>query len=303
MPPKHTYSGVYTALATPLSNGRPDFQRLQKHIRVLAQDGVDGLLVNGTTGEGQSFDQTERADLVAAAREAAPELKIMAGTGCASLTDTIHATQKAFAVGADCVLIVPPFFFRSVTTSGLAEYFRRVFAEAVPEGRKALLYHIPQVSGVPVTIELLDRLRDSVGPRLGGVKDSSGDVDNLVTLCKRYPEMDIFSGFDDLLLDDLQAGGAGCITAESNILAPLAKKLERVFFDGLDAQPYKQMLTEAQVFLPYASYPSAIKGLLAARYHDDGWLEVRPPLEPLSHADQAKLVNSLLAMDLMPGVE
>ncbi len=303
MLPKHTYSGVYTALATPLHNGRPDLDRLQKHIHVLAQDGVDGLLVNGTTGEGQSFDLAERADLTAAARAAAPELKIMVGTGCASLSDTIHATQKAFEVGADCVLIVPPFFFRSVSTGGLVEYYRRVFAEAVPVGRKALLYHIPQVSGVPVTCELLDRLRDIVGPRLGGVKDSSGDVDNLVNLCKRYPEMDIFSGFDDLLLDDLQAGGAGCITAESNLLAPLAKKLERTFFDGLDALPYKQMLTEAQVFLPYASYPAAIKGLLAARYHDDGWLEVRPPLEPLSREDQAKLVNNLLAMDLMPGVE
>lgn len=302
MLPKHTYSGVYTALATPLHDGRPDFDRLQKHIHALAQDGVDGFLVNGTTGEGQSFDLAERAELVAAAREAAPELKIMAGTGCASLNDTIHATQQAFAAGADCVLIVPPFFFRSVTTTGLLEYFRRVYAEAVPQGRKALLYHIPQVSGVPVTCDLLDRLTDEVGERLGGVKDSSGNVDNLVAMCKRYPEMDIFSGFDDLLLDDLQAGGAGCITAESNILAPLAKKLERTFFSGGDAQSYKEMLTAAQVFLPYASYPSAIKGLLAARYHDDGWLEVRPPLEPLSRADQEKLVNNLLAMDLMPGV-
>jgi 4-hydroxy-tetrahydrodipicolinate synthase len=298
---RHTFSGVYTALATPLSAGRPDFDRLQKHIRVLAQDGVDGLLVNGTTGEGQSFDQAERAELVAAARKAAPELKIMAGTGCASLSDTIHATQKAFEVGADCVLIVPPFFFRNVTVTGLVEFYRRVFSEAVPEGRKALLYHIPQVSGVPVTFELLDRLGDIVGPRLGGVKDSSGDVDNLVGMCRRYPEMDIFSGFDDLLLDDLQAGGAGCITAESNILAPLAKQLEQVFFAGQDARPYKELLTRAQVFLPYASYPSAIKGLLAARYHDDGWLEVRPPLEPLSRDDQLKLVHNLAALGLMPG--
>ncbi|TLM99579.1 dihydrodipicolinate synthase family protein, partial [bacterium] len=212
MPPMHTYSGVYTALATPLKDGRADLDRLQKHIRVLVRDGVDGLLVNGTTGEGQSFDFGERAELVFAAREAAPELKIMTGTGCAALTDTIHCTQKAFELGSDCVLIVPPFFFRSVATAGLVEFYKRVYAEAVPAGRKALLYHIPQVSGVPVSFDLLDRLKDIVGDRLGGVKDSSGDVDNLVKLCKRYPEMDIFSGLDDFLLDDLQAGGAGCIT-------------------------------------------------------------------------------------------
>lgn len=301
MTPKHTFSGVYTALATPLSGGRVDFNRLHKHIRVLVQDGVDGLLVNGTTGEGQSFDQVERAELVAAAREAAPELKIMTGTGCAALTDTIRATQKAFELGSDCVLIVPPFFFRAVSVNGLFEFYKRVYAEAVPAGRKALLYHIPQVSGVPVSFELLDRLQDAVGDRLGGVKDSSGDLANLVAMCDRYPHLDIFSGFDDYLLDDLEHGGAGCITAESNILAVPAKHCEKAFFAGEDARPYKELLTEALVFLPYASFPSAIKGLLAARYHDDGWLEVRPPLEPLSHTDQEKLVNSLLTMDLMPG--
>jgi len=300
MPAKHTYSGVYTALATPLKDGRADLDRLQKHIRVLARDGVDGLLVNGTTGEGQSFDLAERAEMIAACRETAPDLKIMAGTGCAALTDTISATRQAFELGADCVLIVPPFFFRAVGVDGLLEYFKRVYAEAVPAGRKALLYHIPQVSGVPVSFELLDRLQDIVGDRLGGVKDSSGDVDNLVGLCDRYPHMDIFSGLDDFLLDDLEHGGAGCITAESNILAVPAKQLEKTFFAGGDAKPFKKLLTEALVFLPYASFSSAIKGLLAARYHDDGWFTVRPPLEPLSRTDQEKLVAQLKALGVMP---
>lgn len=300
MTPRHTYSGVFTALATPLKDGRADLDRLQKHIRVLVKDGVDGLLVNGTTGEGQSFDLAERAEMIAACREAAPELKIMAGTGCASLTDTISATRQAFERGADCVLIVPPFFFRAVSTNGLFEYFKRVYAEAVPAGRKALLYHIPQVSGVPVSFELLDRLQDEVGDRLGGVKDSSGDVDNLIKLCDRYPHMDIFSGMDDFLLDDLEHGGAGCITAESNILAVPAKQLEKTFFAGGDARPYHRLLNDALVFLPYASFSSAIKGLLAARYHDDGWFAVRPPLEPLSRADQEKMVAQLTALGVMP---
>ncbi len=297
----HTFSGVYTALATPLVNGRVDFERLTRHIQVLVGEGLDGLLVNGTTGEGQSFDFDERAELVQAVREAAPGLKVMTGTGCASLTDTIRCTQKAWELGSDTVLIVPPFFFRSVTINGLIEYFRRVFAEAVPAGRKALLYHIPQVSGVPVSIELLERLQDEVGERLGGVKDSSGELDNLMKLCKRFPELDIFSGMDDFLLDDLQAGGAGCITAESNILGVLAKKLEHAFFNGEDAKPYHRLLNDALVFLPYASFSSAIKGLLAARYQDEGWLEVRPPLEPLSRAAQEELVSQLKRLGVMPG--
>lgn len=296
----HTFSGVYTALATPLSNGRVDFERLQRHIQVLAAEGIDGLLVNGTTGEGQSFDFAERAELIAAVRAAAPGMAVMAGTGCASLTDTIHCTQRAYELGADCVLIVPPFFFRNVTTRGLLQYFCEVYAEAVPVGRKALLYHIPQVSGVPVTFDLLDRLQQEVGERLGGVKDSSFDLENLLGLCRRYPEMDIFSGVDDFLLDDLEAGGAGCITAESNILGVPAKQLVKAFLIGEDARPLKDLLTRALVFLPYASFSSAIKGLLAARYHDEGWLETRPPLEPLGHEDQLRLVEQLRELGVMP---
>ncbi len=300
MSTEHTFFGVFTAVATPLFNGNPDLDRLQKHIRVLIQDGVDGLLINGTTGEGQSFDLCERAELVAAAREAAPNLKLMTGTGCASLKDTIVCTRTAFELGSDCVLIVPPFFFRCVTTKGLMEFFLQVFTEAVPKGKKALLYHLPQISGVPITFELLDRLQDKVGEKLGGVKDSSGDLNNLVGMCKRYPMMDIFAGIDDFQLDCLEAGGAGCISAESNILGVQSKKLEQTFLAGEDARPCQDLLARALVFLPYTSFSAAIKGLLAVRYHDDVWIEVRPPLEPLSRPDQEILVRQLRDLGLMP---
>jgi 4-hydroxy-tetrahydrodipicolinate synthase len=186
-------------------------------------DGCNGVLVAGTTGEGASLSIAERCELVAAARDVSDSLVVMAGTGCASLPDTIQVTRQSYELGADAVLIVPPFFFRDVTTQGLKEYYRIVFEEAVPDSGGAFLYHIPQVSGIPIAHELLDYLIERFGDRVAGIKDSQGDRAGLVNFCQRFPNLRIFAGLDDLLLDGLKAGGAGYITAEANLLAAPAR--------------------------------------------------------------------------------
>ncbi len=296
----HTnFSGLYCAIVTPLDHGRIDFKRFQMHIQTLAADGCDGLLISGTTGEGQSFDLSERGELIAAAREVAGSMVLLAGTGCASLPETIRTTRQAYQLGADGVVLVPPFFFRNVTTQGLLEYFRLVFDESVPDTGGALLYHIPQVTGVPIDEELLHRLQDKVGEKLTGVKDSSGDRASFLSLCQHFPDLRIFAGVDDLILDGLQAGAAGCITAEANILAAPAAALIRAFRSGQDAQPWQDLLVKARVVLPHTPYPVALKGLLAQRYADPAWAEVRPPLLPLDRSDQAPLVEELRRLELI----
>ncbi|HSV86900.1 MAG TPA: dihydrodipicolinate synthase family protein, partial [Levilinea sp.] len=186
------FSGIYCAIVTPFNHGQLDIKRFQMHVQTLIADGCDGVLVAGTTGEGQSLSIAERGELVSAAREVGDSLKVLAGTGCSSLPETIQATRQAYELGADGVVIVPPFFFRDVTTRGLLEYYRIVFDEAVPSSGGAFLYHIPQVSGVPISIELLDHLLDAVGDRLAGLKDSSGNRVSFINLCQRYPKLSIF---------------------------------------------------------------------------------------------------------------
>jgi 4-hydroxy-tetrahydrodipicolinate synthase len=293
------FSGVYCAIVTPLLHGRIDFKRFQMHIQTLAADGCDGLLISGTTGEGQSFDLTERCEIISAAREVRGSMALLAGTGCASLPETIQVTRKAYELGVDGVVLVPPFFFRNVTTEGLLEYFRLVFEEAVPAAGGALLYHIPQVTGVPISLELLDRLQEKVGGKLAGVKDSAGDRGSFLSLCHHFPGLRIFAGVDDLILDGLKAGAAGCITAEANLLAAPAAALLRAFRSGQDAQPWQDLLVKARVVLPHTPFPVAIKGLLAQRYADPAWAEVRPPLQPLAEADLSLLVNELRQLKLL----
>jgi 4-hydroxy-tetrahydrodipicolinate synthase len=299
MKQKSKFSGVYCAIVTPLSHGRFDPQRFQMHIRTLAAEGCDGLLVLGTTGEGQSFDFSERGEVIAAAREVCGSMTLLAGTGCASLPDTIRATRQAYELGAQGVVLVPPFFFRNVTTPGLLEYFRLVFGEAVPTSGGAFLYHIPQVTGVPIPLPLLKQLQDVAGDKLAGVKDSSGDRANFLGLCQQFPSLRIFAGVDDLILDGLQAGAAGCITAEANMLAAPAVALYNAFKAGQDARQFQDMLVKARVVLPHTPFPVALKGLLAKRYADAGWAEVRPPLVSLAAEDQSVLVEELRQLNLM----
>jgi 4-hydroxy-tetrahydrodipicolinate synthase len=224
---------------------------------------------------------------------------LLAGTGCASLPETIQTTRRAYELGVDGVLLVPPFFFPSVTTDGLFEYFRIVFEEAVPASGGAMLYHIPQVTGIPITLELLERMQDLVGEKLAGVKDSSGDRAGLIDFCRRFPALRIFAGVDDLLLEGLQAGAAGCITAEANLLARQAAALIKAFRSGDDAQAWQDLLVKARIVLPHTPFPVAMKGLLAERYKDPAWLEVRPPLMSIAAEDQALLVDELRQLHLL----
>jgi 4-hydroxy-tetrahydrodipicolinate synthase len=293
------FSGVYCAIVTPLSRGQFDPRRFQSHIQTLTHEGCSGLLILGTTGEGQSFDMSERAEIISAAREACGPLTLLVGTGCASLPDTITATRQAYELGAQGVVMVPPFFFRSVTHKGLLEYFRCVFAAAVPPRGGAFLYHIPQVTGIPIPGDLLADLQDLVGEKLTGVKDSSGDRANLLAFCQRFPSLRIFAGVNTFILDGLRENAAGCITAEANVLAAPAVALYRAFQSGQNAQPWQDLLAKARVVLPHTPFPVALKGLLAYRYADSAWEEVRPPLQALETADQKILVDGLRQLQLI----
>src|SRR5690606_27520066 len=119
---------------------------LKSHLQQLARDDSDGVLLMGTTGEGPSLSLADRKRLVEAAREYVSDMVLMAGTGCASLADTIELTQHAFESGAEVVVVVPPFYFKGISDEGLLAYYKRLVNEAVPNDGMLILYHIPQVT-------------------------------------------------------------------------------------------------------------------------------------------------------------
>jgi len=273
-----------------------DTAALVAHLHALKAEGCDGVLLMGTTGEGPSLALHEREKIVADSVAANTGLKILAGTGTPSLPETIAATRRAFELGADAVVVIPPYYFKTASEAGLLAYYRAVIDSAVPEDKAFFAYHIPQVSGVAVPTTLLEALSAEYGARFAGVKDSGGDMNYASGLMQTAPELDVFVGSEKLLLAGLKHGAAGCITAGANVLAARAAAVYRAWKLGQNADALQADLSTARTVLDgYAPAPSSLKALLAMRYGGDSW-DVRLPLLPLSEDQGAEFIEKFNAV-------
>ena len=291
--------GIVPAVVTPLSSDdKPDLHALRRHIRILIEEGSHGILLLGTTGEGPSMGIAERESILEAGLEAAGEAFVMVGTATPSLQDTLQLTRRAYQLGTHIAVVLPPYYYKKVPDRGLLDFYQRLLAEAVPSDGMMMVYHIPQVTQVPLSFSLLEDLIRVSNGRLVGIKDSSGDWEHARQLCSRFPEIHVFVGTDRLLLPGLELGASGCITAGANILAPLAVAVYRAFTSGENAQGIQSTLTAAREVLErYQPFPATLKSLLALRYGGDSW-HLRPPLVTLSKSDQGNLLSALQALEL-----
>ena len=235
--------GIIAAVVTPLDkNGHPHLDNLQLLIKTLMTEGINGILLLGTTGEGPSFSLDEQSDIISAGLEAAKGIFVLSCTVNVSLVDATNATRKACALGVDGIVALPPYYYKNLKKDGLIAYFSHILDEAIPEDKQLFLYHIPQLTGVPITLELIDGLVGYAPGRIGGVKDSQGDLANTIEYCQHFPQLNIFVGTDRLLLDGIRRGAAGCITAGSNVLCPLDSAVYQQFLRGEDASVLQEKL-------------------------------------------------------------
>src|SRR5258706_8645897 len=292
--------GIYAAAATPLeSSGQPDLSALPALLEHLASRGCHGALLLGTTGEGPSFSVAERKAVIRegiAYRDAARRpFKILAGTGCASLSDTIELTRAAFDLGVDGVVTLPAFFYKGVDPAGLAAYFEQVVRAAVPADGRLLVYHIPQVSGVAIPGQTVAALRERLPAQLYGMKDSQDDRTHLLDTIEQFPGFQVFAGSDSLLAESLAAGGAGGITALANITSPLNRAIWDAHEAGGAAPEAQAALVQARTAILGLNGPAAAKAALADLFGLPYW-PVRPPLQPLSPEQRRTFSEALAAL-------
>lgn len=298
MPNHNAISGVYAAAVTPLQpNFSPDNAAIPVLLDFLAQRGCHGALLFGTTGEGPSFAPSERLSFLRVAlqvRQAHPTFRLLAGTGTPSLEETVILTRAAFDLGYDGVVVVPPYYFRMVSDDGLFAWYSRVIQQAVPDGRALLGYHIPSVSGVSLSIDLLARLKDAFPNRFAGLKDSSGDPDHARKLGDRFGrDLIVFNGNDRLFSLALGAEASGCITALANLCSPDLRLVWAAHQRGnTDLQAQLRLDQARTVWEKYPPAPPLVKALLARR-HDFPLWPVRPPLLPIPADLAAKAADEL----------
>lgn len=277
-----SFSGVYAAISTPFDeNGKPALDQFQAHLRLLANRGCHGVLAAGTTGEGPSLSVDERIDLFAAVAASGANLRLLAGTGAASLEDAITLSRAAFEHGADAIVVIPPFFYLRPTLSGLIDFYSRLIQAAVPEDGGLLLYHNPTVSAPLIEPELIARLRDAFPNQVLGMKDSGGDIRFTETILQEFPGFQVFIGDDRLLSESLGLGAAGCITALAGIFSNLAREVFDLYHAGQSTEDAQARLTHAHAQIADLPRIAAIKYLLkrGGILHND---EVRPPVSSLN---------------------
>lgn len=294
MKPSHKLAGVYVAAVTPLkADISVDLQSIPELLSFYAERGCHGALLLGTTGEGPSFAAAERIAIMQSAtkvREVHPEFRLMAGTGTPSLEETIHLNKAAFDLGFDAVVTLPPYYFRNASDEGLLTWFQEVIVRSVPREGRLMGYHIPSVSGVPLSFEFLLRLKDKYPKQFTGIKDSSGDLDYCQRVGDHFKdELVVLTGNDRLLSFAMENYAAGCITAMANVHSPTLRAVWDAHQRGTDAAEAQNQLEAWRAVLErFSPYAPTLKALLAHYHGFPNW-PVRPPLEtlPINQVDDA----------------
>ncbi len=297
---RHPLSGVYAAAVTPLRKDfSPDLDAVAPFMSFLSSRGCDGALIFGTTGEGPSFSQAERAEVWRAAlkvREEIPGFRLLAGTGTPSLTETIDLTRLAFDQGYDGVVTLPPYYFRKASDDGIFNWFSQVIDKAVPLDGFLFGYHFPSVAGVGFSLKLLRRLKDAFPTQFAGIKDSSQDETFARALGQEFADdLAVFSGTDSDFTFALKNHAAGCITAPANILSPGLREIYDAFLRNEDpSAPQTKVTFQRHMLEKYPPFPPTLKALLARLYHQPRW-PVRPPLTEISKTDEERVVSELIS--------
>lgn len=287
--------GVFCAALTPVdADLRPDTEHFVAHCRRLVDDGCTGVALLGTTGEANSFSTSERKALLEAALAGglAPQ-QLLPGTGVASLMETVELTRHALSVGVRTVVMLPPFYYKDVTEDGLFAAYAETIERVGDAQLRVVLYHIPQVSAVPIPFGLIERLRARYPQIVVGIKDSAGQLDHMTAMVDRFPGFAVLSGADPLMLPLLRQGGAGAITATTNLVARDLATVYRHHADPARAAEVEAAQARVVAMRTLASvHPqmASLKTLLAERSGHAGWRRMRPPLVPLDAAQTADLL-------------
>ncbi len=303
MPGVDDLKGLFTPVLTPFrANYDVDAERYVKFCKWVVSQGA-GLACFGTNSEANSLSVGEKIELLDLLVEAGigPEL-LMPGNGACALPDMYDLTAAAAKHKCAATLMLPPFYYKDVPDEGLLRAYASVIEHVGSSDLRICLYHIPQVSGVPITLNLIEQLLKRYPDTVVGIKDSSGDWANTKAMLDAFPGFKVFPGAETFLLDGMRHGAAGCISATANTnpgpIAALAANWQADDADErqADLDKVRSVVTE------YAPIP-ALKATVAHHSGDEAWRTVRPPLVELDGDGASGVVGKLDALAFrMPGL-
>ena len=302
MAPSYSKNRIKGALAASLTAFKNDLSLdtslTTEHGVNLLKEGLDGVVFFGTTGEGNSLSVNEKKGFIDHLKiEKFPLNKTMIGTGACSLTDAVDLTNYCVDAGIYDCLVLPPFYYKNPKDDGLFAYFSEIIQRVAHNDLKIQIYHFPAVSQVPISHNLIERLLKHYPDNITGIKDSSGDLENMLSMCKNFDSFDVYAGSETYFLPVLQAGGAGTITATANITASKCVEVFKAFQNDLkDVQNLQDELSNDRDLLQKAcasvGFSSGLKIILSSLIKKDQWKICRPPFAKITE-DKVKEVTEI----------
>jgi 4-hydroxy-tetrahydrodipicolinate synthase len=292
-----TFGHVITAMVTPFdANGQVDYGKAAMLAKRLIENGNDGLVISGTTGESPTLSDDEKIRLFRATKEAVGSRgKIIAGTGTYDTAHSIHLSKEAHRAGADGLLLVNPYYSRP-SQEGLFQHFKTI-AESTP--LPVMLYNIPGRTSVNCTPETIARLAQV--PNIVAVKEAAGSLDQVSEIRVRTPDSFlIYSGDDSLTLPKLAVGATGVVSVAGNLAGRPIQEMIQAFLAGRtgDALKLHRRLWPLFKVLFITTNPVPVKAAMRLSGFDCG--KVRLPLVDATPKEEEQIASVLAALELVP---
>ena len=289
LPPR---SCLVVAVATPITGElTPDARLLAARGRTLLASGCDGLALFGTTGEGAHFAPRDRmAALEGVVAAGLPPDRLLVAPGALSIRDTVELSRHAVGLGVAGCLLMPPCFYRGgLTEDGAFRWFATVVDRVGSERLRLVLYHFPDISGVPVTPVTVRRLVERYGPLIAGIKDSGGDLGFTEALLRRFSDLAVFTGTEIHVPAAVASGARGTICGLANVVPRLMRRM--LDAPSLpDGRRFVPLLRAVDGILSRGPFIAGIKAVVAATTGESAWRALVPPAVPLPLHDEARLL-------------
>ncbi|MDD6663701.1 MAG: 4-hydroxy-tetrahydrodipicolinate synthase [Bulleidia sp.] len=295
MKEKTIFQGVATAIVTPMNENGVDYDAFGRLIDWQIEQGINGLVVAGTTGEGSTLSDEEHREVLAyAVKRINGRVPCIAGTGSNDTAYAIELTKYACSIGCDAMLVVTP-YYNKATQKGLVKMFNAI---ADASTKPIIVYNIPSRTGV--NIEPATFVELAKHPRIVAIKEASGNLSKMVEeFALLDGSLDIYSGNDDQIVPTLSMGGKGVISVLSNIMPKETVAMCDAFFAGDVATAAKMQCK----YLPLIQAlfcevnPIPVKAALAAMGRMEG--VIRLPLTEMEEDHQEKMVSIMRGFGLV----
>ena len=296
------FTGIWPALLTPLrADLSVDHARFAAHSQALLASGCTGITPFGTTGEGPSFSIAERIQAIdELVKNGVPAAQIMVSTSCAALPDTLALTRHAVQLGAHGCLMMPPFFLKGVSDQGVIDSYRYVIDSVDDPNFKLYLYHIPQVSGVGLSHQVIATLLRLYPTTIVGIKDSACTTAHSVALADAFmQQLTVYVGYEPDLPEMGRRGSTGAISGIANFMPRVVRQLV-LQHDAPTTPAQRERILQLLALLDSYSLLPALKGIMAALTGDDAWLRVRAPLVALAPAEFKMIADAVRSVGIDP---